>query len=194
MHSRQHSPPSASNEAREPQLLRFHLRHMFFAVTFFSIFCAVMVLTKGPWPLVIFSSFLLVGAHVMSTVIGTRLRDTSDDVTSWLLTQPDAHLERPRVSDRTLDQVREELPPRSPLATKQSVARWTSFFVIVGISVGLMGGAMAIGFTIGERIGLVGWLVGTISCGVLGAWLAFLASTFGAIVRHAWRDADQRSK
>ena len=194
MHSRQRTPLPARNEAREPQLLRFHLRHLFLAVTLFSVFCAVMVIAEGPWPLVIFSSLLLVGAHVMSTAIGTRLRDTSSDVRNWLLTQPDAHLEQPQVSDRPLDQVREQLPPSSPLATKQRVTRWTSFFVIVGILIGLIGGATTIGFTIGQRIGWAGWLVGTISCGVLGAWLAFLASTFGAIARHAWRDADQRSE
>lgn len=187
------TPHRSRNEVREPHLFRFHLRHLFLGVTLFCLFCAVMVLTDGPWPLVIASAVLLVGAHVMSTAIGNRLRDTSDEVSQWLLTRPGVQNERPRVSNKPLEQLRADLPPSSPLASKVSVARWTRWFIIGGVSLGLIGGALAIGLTIGERIGWAGWLVGTLSCGILGAWLAFLGSTFGAIARHAWRDADRRS-
>lgn len=194
MSSLQHPPSSVQKENREPQLFRFHLRHLFLGVTFFSIFCALLVLTDGPWPLVISSVVFMVGAHVMGTAIGTRLRNTSDDVTRWLVSQPEGHLERPRVSGRSVEEVRDTLPPSSPLATNQPVARWTRWFITAGVCLGLIGGATVIGLSIGSRIGWAGWFVGTLSCGILGAWLAFLASTFSAIARHAWKDADQRSR
>ena len=194
MSSLPQTTPGVDKDSREPQLFRFHLRHLLLGVTLFCIFCAMLVLTDGPWPLVITSAVLLVGAHVMGTAIGTRLRNTSGDVSRWLVSQPEGHLERPRVTGRSVEEVRDVLPPSSPLATKQPVARWTRWFIVAGISLGLIGGAVAIGLSIGGRISWAGWLVGTISCGILGAWVAFLGSTFGAIARHAWKDADRRSR
>lgn len=72
-----------SSPPREPQLLRFRLRQMFFFVTLVCVLCALLVLTEGPWPLVIGASAVLIGAHVFATLVGNRLRDSSQEATQW---------------------------------------------------------------------------------------------------------------
>ncbi len=182
------SPP------REPQLLRFGLRQMFFLVTLLSVLCALLVLTEGPWPMVIAGSTLLVGAHVLSTLIGTRLRDTSPDLQRWRAATPGQDDEHP-VANLTADATaRLELPPTTPLADRGFLNRWLVGFVLAGAALGIVVGGTTLGFTIGPRITWPGWAVGTISCGVLGAWSAFLASSFGSIARHAWRHAAGKGK
>ncbi len=178
----------------EPQLLRFHLRHLFLVVTLVSIFCAAMVATQGPWPLVICGGVLLVGAHVLGNLIGTRLKDSSEDVDQWLLTQPGHQHEIPRITTRPLAEVKSSLPPSTPLARSDRIAQWTFWFVVGGSLLGLAGGIVGLALVFGTSAGWGGWIVGALSSGVLGAWLAFLASTFGSIARHAWRHADQGSK
>ena len=193
MNSTPHPPSPDVSKSREPQLLRFHLRHLFIMVTLFSVLCAVLVTAEGPWPLVVVSAVFLVGAHVLGNLIGTRLRDSSREVSHWLSSQPEGHKELPRVTTRPLDQVKADLPPSTPLASKQRVARWTYWFVGMGASIGLIAGGAAVGSLSSHEMTWAGWLVGVISAGILGAWIAFLASTFSAIARHAWRHADEGS-
>ena len=186
------TPPSAKSRP-EPQLLRFHLRHLFLAVTFVCVLCGVMVSADGAWPMVIGGAVLLVGAHILGNLLGTRLRDSSEAVEAWNRERAGDKFQSPQVSDRPLSSVQPLLPPSTPLATKQKVAHWTVWFVAGGLLVGLIAGGYAISITLGADAGWPGWLVGTVSCGVLGAWAAFLISTFSSIARHAWRHADRNS-
>ena len=73
-------PPTPSHE---PQLLRFGLRQMFFSVTLLCVLMALLVLTKGPWPIAIGATTALIAAHVFATFVGTRLRDTTQEVEQW---------------------------------------------------------------------------------------------------------------
>ena len=78
-------PPARQSE---PHLLKFGLKQLFFVVTLGSIFCTLLVVTHGPWPLVIIFIALLVLGHVLGTLIGTRPCDTSQDVRKWRATDP----------------------------------------------------------------------------------------------------------
>ena len=186
--------PAATLPRREPQLLRFRLRQMFFMVTLASVLCGLLVATEGPWPMMIGVAALLVAAHVLGNLVGTRLRDTSHEVIAWRALQPGLDPDRPVATGEPIELAKLNLPPGSPLAGHDRIARWTAWFVAGGLAIGLVAGCTGIALTIGPRIEWAGWVVGTISCGVLGAWAAFLASTFSSIARHAWRHAHERSK
>ena len=175
---------------RPPQLLRFGLRQMFLFVTLLCALCASLVLTGGPWPVMIGVGALLVAAHVFGNLIGTRLRDTSAQVLHWRATDPRLDPDIPRAYTGPAAIGNFKLPPANPLADRGPVTgRRLVYFVMAGAWIGAMVGGAAILLTIGPRIGWAGWAVGTVSCAVLGTWLAFLVSRFGTIARHAWRQA-----
>lgn len=189
-----HQSPASSTPLREPQLLRFRLRQMFLMVALVSVVCYALVGAQGPWPLVILITVLLVAAHVLGNLIGTRLRDTSHEVVTWRATQPGLDPDRPVKTDLPLAAAKLTLPPATPLASRERVAHWTIWYVVGGLTLGVLSGVVGIALTTGPRIEWAGWVVVAISCGVLGAWAAFLASTFSSITRHAWRHAHGRSK
>jgi hypothetical protein len=68
---------------REPNLMRFGLRHMFIFVSLAAVLAALAAQTDGAGPIVLGSLILLIGAHVLGTFLGTRLRDTSHEVLRW---------------------------------------------------------------------------------------------------------------
>ena len=178
---------------REPHLLRFRLRQMLLFVALLSGLMALLVRTEGPWPLVIGGAALLVGAHVFGTMVGTRLRDTSQDVAKWrsaTLGLDDA----PRADLQPGAASRAALPPATPLADHGRVGRWLFWYLLGGAVLGLVVGVTLLGLTVGPHIGWAGWAVGTISCAVLGVWAAFLGSSMSSIARHAWRHAQEKGK
>jgi len=179
---------------REPHLLRFRLWQLFFFVTLLSLLCALLVLTDGPWPLVIGVTTVLVAAHVFGTLVGTRLRDTSREVLQWRSANSELDDDQPRANLQPGDVPKSALPPATPLANHGRVGHWLIWFVLAGALLGTVTGGTIIALTIGSRIGWAGWAVGTISCGVLGTWAAFLASSFSSIARHAWRHAEEKGK
>ena len=182
------------SSTREPHLLRFRLRQMFFLVTLLSLLCGLLVLTDGPWPLLIVVSTLLIAAHVFGTLVGTRLRDSSHEVRQWRSAHPTLDNDVPKADMQPTLESRAHLPPVTTLADHGSVSNWLLWFVLGGALLGTLVGGLAIGLIIGPRIGWAGWAVGTLSCGVLGTWAAFLASSFSSIARHAWRHAHEKGK
>ena len=186
----------SSSSPPEPHLLRFGLRQMFFFVTLLCVLMALLVLTEGPWPLAIGATAILVAAHVFGTLIGNRLRDTSQEVVAWRAANPAFDDELPKANSPLSKAAKSALPPPSPtttpLAEHGHVCTWLLWFVLGGAALGTILGGTILELTIGPRIGWAGWAVGAISCGVLGAWMAFLVSSFGSIARHAWRDAHEK--
>lgn len=185
--------PLSVKSRREPHLLRFGLKQMFIMLSLASVFCWSLVGTEGPWPLLIVLAVLLAGAHVLGNLLGTRLRDTSEEVLQWRAQQPGAAPDQPVAIGQPVELATLDLPPSTPLASHERITHWTAWFVGAGLICGLIFGGTVIALTIGPRIEWAGWVIGTISCGVLGAWAAFLASTFSTIARHAWRHANERS-
>ncbi|MEM8946371.1 MAG: hypothetical protein AAGD11_14460 [Planctomycetota bacterium] len=181
----------SSSPPREPHLLRFRLRQLFFFVTLLSVLCAALVLTDGPWPLVILVTTVLIAAHVFGTLVGNRLRDTSDEMQRWRTADPRLDDDAPLADKELTEAAKLTLPPSTPLADHGRVSNWLVWFVVGGALLGMFVGGTILALTIGSRIGWAGWAVGTISCGVLCTWVAFLASSFGTIARHAWRHATE---
>ena len=162
---------------------------MFLMVTLTSVLCALLVRTSGVWPLVIGVGTLLVATHVFGNLIGTRLRDTSAEVRHWRALQLGLDEDRPVATTNPAEIVRFELPATTPLASSDRIGRWIPLVVLGGVLLGATAGGAVIWLAIGSRITWAGLLVGTVSCGVLGGWFAFLASSFGLIANHAWRHA-----
>jgi len=184
------SPPPP----REPHLLRFGLRQLFVIFTLAGVFSALLVKTDGPWPLVIGVTAVLIGAHLFAALVGNRLRDTSQDVIAWRVAKEGVDDDQPQAEQHPSAAARTQLPPTTPLANRGKVTHWLIWFILGGAVLGTVLGGAILALSIGERIGWAGFVVGAISCGVLGTWMAFLASSFGSIARHAWRDAHERGK
>jgi hypothetical protein len=185
--------PLSAGRGREPQLFRFGLKQMFLMLSLAGVLCGLLVGTGDSWPMILGLAVLLVGAHVLGNWLGTRLRDTSGEVLQWRAEQSGLGPDDPVATGQPVVLAKLDLPPCTPLGSREPVARWTAWFVAAGTIGGLLAGVTIIALTIGPRIEWAGWAVGTISCGVLGGWAAFLASTFSSIARHAWQHANERS-
>jgi hypothetical protein len=176
----------------EPHLLKFRLRQMFLVVTLLSLLSASVAMTEGPWPWVIVIIALMVAAHVLGNLIGTRLRDTSEEVVRWRSSDPRQSPDHPLMTPQPYDLASLSLPQETNLANFGRLVRGMKWFLLGGLLVGLILGCCVLALTIGHRIGWAGWVVGTISGAVLGTWLAFLAVSFTTIARDALRQAHGR--
>jgi hypothetical protein len=184
-------PLETPDRLREPHLLKFRLRQMFLVVTLLTILCALVAVTNGPWPWVISLSALMIAAHVLGNLIGTRLRDTSDEVVRWRSADPKQAPDHPHIA-RDGDLCSVALPPETNLANFGRLVAGMRWYLLGGLIAGLLlaGGVLAL--STGNRIGWAGWFVAAISGGVLGVWTAFMAVSFATITRDAWRQAHGR--
>ncbi len=98
----------------ELQLLRFGLRQMFFSVTLLCVLMALLVLTKGPWPIAIGAVTALIAAHVFATFVGTRLRDTTQEVEQWRAANRVCDEEALQGNLRFPEAAKSDLPPPTP--------------------------------------------------------------------------------
>jgi len=72
---------------------------MFFFVTLLCLLCALLVLTEGPWPLAIGATSALIAAHIFGTLVGTRLRDMSQEVVQWRAANPALDDDSPQIKE-----------------------------------------------------------------------------------------------
>ncbi|MCA9236935.1 MAG: hypothetical protein KDA44_15770 [Planctomycetales bacterium] len=178
---------SAGRPRPAPQLFRFGLRQLFAAVTLSTLLAALMATLPGAWPWVIGGVVAMVGAHVFGTLIGTRLRDTSRDVQLWRSSLGLQESDQPRISSSRPRP--ESLPQTTPLADRHQAPQRDRWALIAGVATGIVLGGAGIWLGWGDRLSLPAVLVGAVSCGVLGAWLALVATSFTAIAKHAVRHA-----
>lgn len=184
-------PVESPEHLHEPHLLKFRLRQMFLVVTLLSVLCALIAVTRGPWPWVIGLSAIMVAAHVLGNLIGTRLRDTSQDVVHWRSADPNQSPDLPcktPVADISVAC----LPPETNLRNFGRLVAGLRWYLLGGFSIGFLIAGLILAVTIGYRITWAGWLVGAVSGGVLGVWIAFLAVSFTTIARDALRQAHGR--
>jgi hypothetical protein len=184
-------PPSLP---REPHLLKFRLRQMFLWVTLLCLLLALIATTSGPWPWVIIIFALMVAAHVLGNLIGTRLRDTSEEVVQWRNSDPRQSADHPQSTPQPYDVSSLPLPPETNLRNFGRMIRGMKWFLLAGLLIGLLFGGTVLWLTIGHRIGWAGWVVGTLSGGVMGTWIAFLAVSFTTISRDALRQMHGRDR
>ena len=165
---------------------------MFFVVTVVGGLCALVAVTEGPWPWVITLMALLVGGHVLGNLIGTRLRDTSQEVVRWNASDPRLCAEEPHTASVGSADCPPPLPPETNLAHFGRVAAGLRWYLLGGLAGGWILGGTLLGTAVGSRIGWIGWLVGSFSGGVFGTWLVFMVVSFTTIARDALRQAHGR--
>ena len=184
-------PGIAAGEGRprppEPHLLRFGLRQLFVGGGALALFCATLkTFTEGA--LLLAALAVLAGAHVLGAVLGTRLRDSSRQVQQWRASRC-GEGDAPAIGEQPLADVRHLLPPPTSLASQAAPLPRLPWVLGGGGAAGGAVGAGLLALILGSEVSWAGLGMGAISCGVLGAWLAFLAVNFAAIARQAWKHA-----
>ena len=158
---------------------------LFFALM--SVLMTLLASTNGPWPWLIGMAALLVAAHVVGTLIGTRLRDSSQEVIRWRVEDPAIDSDEPVATVLPVRLAELGLPQCTTLADLGKKMRWRSSLVALGALLGGTAGGFAFVAIRNQPPSLPALAVGVLSCSVIGAWAVFLASSFIVIVRHAWQ-------
>jgi hypothetical protein len=173
---------------REPNLMRFGLRQLFSFISLATILVALLAHLGGVWPILLGAAIALVSAHVLGTFVGTRLRDTSSEVQRWKGRPGSADRDEPvappqpvRVADLAL--------PAPSLASHEDLGQWRHWCVAVGAIGGLFLGGAGIYTAAGDDVTAPGIAMGSLSGGVIGAWMTLLGTNFCAIVRQTLRQA-----
>jgi hypothetical protein len=148
---------------------------------------AALALFGGGWAAAVGFIAALVGAHVLATSVGTRLRNASREIQRWNAGRPGADPDGPPAPAASPDRA---ALVASPLALCDFAPRRTVVAAAVGSIAGGTMGAAAIPFIAGPQATIAGLVLGAVSCGVIGAWLVLLVANFWTIARHAWRDAN----
>jgi hypothetical protein len=176
---------------REPNLARFGLRHLFFFFSVATVLCAVLAKVGGVWPIVIGSLVALVAAHVLGTFLGTRLRDTSEEVQRWKGRPGSPDRDEPVALPQPVRISEIRLPEVTPLASFERIHRWCAWCIAAGAALGIGLGAVGIYAAVGDQVTWLGLALGAVSAGVIGAWTALLGTSFWTISRHALRQANK---
>lgn len=193
-------PPTAASESparpdpsdREPNLLRFGLRPWFYFISAVAIFCALMARLEGLWATAVAFVGALIGAHLFGAFLGTRLRDTSADVRRWRGRLGTSDRDEPVALPQPVNLRTLQLPETTPLAASGVRVWWNRWAILLGGTAGTGLGAVALWSTRSTDVTTLGLLLGALSAGVIGAWIAMLASNFWNIARQAWRHANDR--
>jgi hypothetical protein len=176
---------------REPNLARFGLRQLFFFFSIATILCAVLARVGGVWPIVVGCAVALAIAHVFGTFLGTRLRDTSEEVQRWKARPDSPDKDFPIALPQPVGTTDFPPPPTLPLAGYERIHRWSNWCVIAGAVGGAVIGAVGIHTIAGNGITWFGIALGSSSCAVIGAWAALLWTTFWTITRYVLRQASE---
>ena len=171
-------------------LLRFSLRRLFLYVGILCVLFAVLAATDGLLLVAVLLVLVVVGAHVMSTFVGTRLRDGSTTTTRWEAAygtrpfEPNLAIDQPGSgSGGARGRMAQQLRGHGP------VVRRLWLLVGSGSLAGAGGGLCLMIATLWPQIGLAAILAGALAAAILGGWITFLGCNFFGITRRAWREA-----
>jgi hypothetical protein len=171
--------------AREPRLLAFNLRFLLYFFTFAAATLGLLANVGEDWRLLVGTALALMGAHVLGTKLGTRLRDCSDQIQHWKTCGPHGLADHPRVLPQPVRVNELELPPTTVLSLSQPGHACGRLPAIIGAALGMVVGLGAIMSLAGPQVSWAGRALGSVSCGVLGGWIALVAVNFYSIARHA---------
>lgn len=180
--------PAVPSISGEPQLpvLRFGLRQFFWWITAACVLLAVLAaIPRGMSLLALVLAVSVVSLHVLSTAIGTRLREHANQRREWESGQNPG---LPSV-DTSHSTAMVEPARRSPLHGHDQPLRRMRICLTVGAVVGGLVGIAALSLLLGNRTTIAGIVVGAASTAVVGAWIAFVAASAWSIFRQGWRDA-----
>jgi hypothetical protein len=149
---------------------------------------AAIVSTQGVTALALLLAALVVAVHLLSTGIGSRLRDNAN--LAQAANHPHCGFERDQFAQTGSTIAAIQASVRSPWHGRGSTAlSWLPGLVCTCTLAGGVIGGVLIATAIGHRTSPSGVLVGSISSAVLGGWFAFLGGSFYGIFRHGVRDA-----
>lgn len=188
MEGNRQPPPSPPIPPAEPQLpvLRFGLKQFFWWISGVCLLLAIFVAI--PTGLALIALVLAVGVvalHVLSTALGTRLRDHANQRRVWESGQQ-GQLE---VYAAPSESMIVPVSRRSPLHGRDQPLRRLRIWLTAGAILGGLLGIIALTLLLGKRTSMAGILVGSASTAVVGAWIAFVISSAWSIFREGWHDA-----
>jgi hypothetical protein len=183
-----HHPPAEHPFAEAP-LVRFRLRHMLLGTAAVSVLLAALMSLEGQGRLVLMVTVGVLAGHVAATLIGLRLRRNAERRRLWQRETGVTDLDESASRRPTIGTPIAKLAPPTALGARTTRLGWLPVFVASGALVGGLAGACLLAETVGHRVTSAGLVVGAVSSGMLGAWLAFVMGGFVGISRQAWREA-----
>lgn len=157
---------------------QFSIRALFLSVAAVGVLLAIGKLIGAEWMSLTLWVMLLVIAHVAGAIIGHRRRASETDSAE---TRDPASLLR----GAPLPELAGSQP--GELARPQPLARWVRHLTVGGAILGALAGLGGMWFVGAASVN--GLALGTASAAVLGAFFAFLASSFLAIAISAFDQA-----
>ena len=166
-----------STRVRHPS--QFSIQSLLAVIAVLGLLFAI-VRQGGLWGLLFALLVLaLVAAHMMGNALGTKLRD---QVSRQL--NPDFRTRRIRPHPAGGEKTGRKLHERTPLGR---------FILLISTGGALIGGILGgLALAVWARATLPGWIVGTISSAVLGAFFGFLMGSFLDMSIRAWWQASHR--
>jgi hypothetical protein len=165
----------------EMPLVHFTIRQMLLFVAGVSGVCMILVSLEGYAAVIFGVSVVLVAGHVLSTMIGSRLRANADATSQWELRQT-AVPPRP---------VLEESAPvslgRSQLQVRTACSQLLWWFVGLAMVGGALSGALALQYIAGPTVGWSGKFIGAVSSAMVVGWAALILAGICGIARRSWR-------
>lgn len=170
-------------------LAQFTLRQLLYFVVGVSIILMIFVSLRGYAAIAFGIGVVLVAGHVLSTMIGSRLRAGADAVREWELQQSGRNQipDKPRLPSC-------ERPQASQLQVRTTCSRVLWGFVGIASAVGAFLGAAALKLLAGEDLSWPGQLIGAFSVGLVFGWAALILAGICGIARRSWREVEDRSK
>lgn len=185
-----YDPGSAPPQYRQPTLFRFGLRNMLLSMGGLCVLFAGMSAVGGMLALAILLLALVVAAHVLSTFVGTRLRNDSTAASQWEAENGIRSVEPYLAVDSrhsAIDPV--EKGRARHLQGHGLLVRWVVWTVAVGGVAAAAVCATVMVTLLWPKIGIPAIMAGAIAAGILAAWAVFLGLSFYLITRRAWREA-----
>lgn len=189
-----HRPPQERIATRQPSapLFRFHLRQMLAFVALASAVMAVLVSVSGPMAMSLVIAFTVIGLHLFSTALGSRLRLQASQVGRNVV--PKDVAETPTVQSSSLQEANRanSMASTAPAPWHRrggTPLPWLPKLVVIGMLVGGIAGATLMALTLGPKRSAAAIAVSSLSLAVMGGWFGFLGGGFYAIVRHGVQHA-----
>jgi hypothetical protein len=158
---------------------QFSMQSLLAGVTVLGLLFAI-IRQAGPWGVLLALLVLaLVSAHVVGNALGTKLRDEVSRELNPDYRRRQLHL-RPASGEHASRRLHEHTP----------LGRMIVFISVGGAVVGGILGGLAL--AVWTRATVPGWIVGTISSAVLGAFFGFLMGSFLDMSIRAWWQASHR--
>ena len=167
----------------EMPLVHFSIRQLLLFMAGVSLICWILVSLEGYSAVVFGIGVVLVGGHVLSTAIGSRLRASADAMRQWDRFHEPASAQSPGIAT-----LRPQPTRPSQLQVRTACGRLLWWFVGVAMGGGAIVGGGALHLLAGPTVGWPGMLIGALSAAMVVGWAAFVVAGICGIARRSWRE------